>query len=1315
MQPSVQPTSYPTGLPSTQPTVKPSMQPSRQPSMQPSRQPSSQPSRQPTSQPSGIYGYYESLMLLYLSDLIGYFTPYSGQPSMVPSTVPSSIPTSVPTQVPVSSYPTYEGESKWPTAIPTSAPSLNLDTFPSEDLYIKFENLKSEVDKNTSNLNFANFFFKSENIDGVCEEWQEFRESGLNLPISNIIYPSISMYMGYFDLKNANFNYNGRYLTATCSDRIINNAIINSFTKGKNLDIICNDNLWRVFTCKDMSVICINCEKGCTSCPGSSFLLSPCKTLCRSQLASYSIMSVVAARGAVFPNIAPLKVFSTPEKFNVQIAFNLTGIVYCAAFLSPYMMVSASAIKQSGHTLSILKHSVNNTNQLYNITIDGLEPSTLYDIFCYSEFLSGEGMDAAAIFSTKVTMSTSCCSYVKLTTPIKFLPVYGPTSISTLPLLQFKLYGRPRSDAIIQMSSYSCPNSNNGQGTVNPSFAPLQFLFDEYSVYRQGTFRIKATTIGCYVIKVYSVDGSYQPSLTTINVIGSQDIPPIEPPSLEAAVFSNDGSRFYIYFDQMTNQAGFTSTFMFACSTLFRFHGVSTSNCFWATANTVTVLSNDIIDLNSSIELLGGKVKSACPSHLTESICDEKFLPANSSVVYLSSPQDQPVVPVPAISLPSTISYCAELMIDPTSSYGRGNRPWLQVLWSVIGYSELNCEVHVEQCTRIASNVRELNKLLLSFNDTSSIYRIPSKFNIPSSFYEFSLILVNFLGYSSAISSKVYISKSSVTPVVTISGPPVISLYRWRSVSLIADVIIPGCAAPLKRPLQFMWKVYHGIDYLPEIVSISNNPRVFELPAYTLDAATAYTVQVIVNAGYEGNDNTTVTATSQATKTLNIGVSGVIAAFTTENEIITSSKRSVFLDASPSHDVDYPTDFASLTFQWSCMEVSPNFGAACSRFIYVSKAFRNLTIAPNVLIATQSGVTERIVNISIVVINSRGANAAVWILLTAIKSDLPVLQIEQNSVKYNPAAKIIINGTVIAVDPALSSWRAASLNDTFFTSSLLSPSIVPVSSGINLHQLVVKPNSLLPGMKYTFVLLSTYISFNSTYVSSSSITVVTNSPPSGGIFQVNPKRGIALNTSFFLITSSWVDDIDDFPLSFTMTYYVLTVSNQVIVKSYSPVPYVRTLLAQGIKEQDYEIYAAVTAIDNYGGNAVITESVIVEPMQVSIKDFADTLGSLSSYADKLGNPELKFLVISAVSVATSYADCSSAPRCSMVILFTTFISFHLEYLTLNLFYIPCSSVAKSALRQQTHAGNAYQGWLGPLGPLIQIVTPLKIFKEVIQI
>jgi hypothetical protein len=63
------------------------------------------------------------------------------------------------------------------------------------------------------------------------------------------------------------------------------------------------------------------------------------------------------------------------------------------------------------------------------------------------------------------------------------------------------------------------------------------------------------------------------------------------------------------------------------------------------------------------------------------------------------------------------------------------------------------------------------------------------------------------------------VSEIAAVPTLSIIGPNVLRIYRWQSLSLFASTSLPTCAGSLGNYLDYIWKVYDGIQYIDAITS----------------------------------------------------------------------------------------------------------------------------------------------------------------------------------------------------------------------------------------------------------------------------------------------------------------------------------------------------------------------------------------------------------------------------------------------------------------------------------------------------------------
>ena len=100
----------------------------------------------------------------------------------------------------------------------------------------------------------------------------------------------------------------------------------------------------------------------------------------------------------------------------------------------------------------------------------------------------------------------------------------------------------------------------------------------------------------------------------------------------------------------------------------------------------------------------------------------------------------------------------------------------------------------------------------------------------------------------------------------------------------------------------------------------------------------------------------------------------------------------------------------------------------------------------------------------------------------------------------------------------------------------------------------ILPNSLTVGRSYTFKLEASYDStFGSEYIGVGEFSTVINEPPTGGQLRVSPTVGETLSVDFVVKTYDWIDSIEDYPLVYFMSSYLLSPDEYTLLKAYSEV------------------------------------------------------------------------------------------------------------------------------------------------------------------
>jgi hypothetical protein len=155
----------------------------------------------------------------------------------------------------------------------------------------------------------------------------------------------------------------------------------------------CNGFSWRVFTCQQKRVFCVNCRLSCVpseACPGTALTLSPCLTpsLCQTHAAAAAMVSFRYSLIKYYPVlVSPITLVAT-EKTTLSLSFNISayknvgGSVTCAA-------IQATSTPQTLADIS-LAHGA--TNQIVNLDgaltymrLGELDPDTAYTVYCTSQ------------------------------------------------------------------------------------------------------------------------------------------------------------------------------------------------------------------------------------------------------------------------------------------------------------------------------------------------------------------------------------------------------------------------------------------------------------------------------------------------------------------------------------------------------------------------------------------------------------------------------------------------------------------------------------------------------------------------------------------------------------------------------------------------------------------------------------------------------------------------------------------------------------------------------------------------------------------
>lgn len=568
------------------------------------------------------------------------------------------------------------------------------------------------------------------------------------------------------------------------------------------------------------------------------------------------------------------------------------------------------------------------------------------------------------------------------------------------------------------------------------------------------------------------------------------DIAPGDPPRMVSAIFASHLGSADVTFDVNTDRGGGALTGQFPCIALLdtatvTLAGGSNSNCYWNADNTFTLV------FGSAHSLLPGSPISIRPGVVRAKLQNTEYA---RGFVPLQVPQDM-VLPTPIISGPSRISSCDTLLLDASSTYASGGRD-LEFSWGVfIG----------------PPNRDDVLRFLQSLPSTQGTLELPDNTLLPGEIYTFTLSVMDFVGQRQTANFLVSTTQDTI-PMLYLVGPEFQQIRRAVSHRLKARASVSDCGFEFE--VKFTWTQVGGTPIgswpYPNTATSSCVP----FPAQFFEAGVEYAFSV--------SAATTVAASTDQVSFFVIPTD-LVAVITGGDRSVPAS-QSVTLDASGTFDPD--SSAAPFFFTWSCAP-APCFDDTAGLLSQDTP----ILIIPGGTFGVGSTKT-----FTVVVTKDpgpRSSTASVIITFVADGTSLVSLtMIGEPTPKVNPDERLVLEG--IVESSASSVMTATSTCSPQYLWSMVSGDVnlgdlSTRSTSLRSPFLVLKSNALTPGQEYVLQLSGSCLPEAQ---STARIKLVVNRPPLGGSFSITPRRGFALQTSYKLRASKWVDDPSDLPLMY---------------------------------------------------------------------------------------------------------------------------------------------------------------------------------------
>ena len=302
-------------------------------------------------------------------------------------------------------------------------------------------------------------------------------------------------------------------------------------------------------------------------------------------------------------------------------------------------------------------------------------------------------------------------------------------------------------------------------------------------------------------------------------------------------------------------------------------------------------------------------------------------------------------------------------------------------------------------------------------------WEVPSELLASGAIYTFTLRLLNFFGFENTASFAVRVANGALPDVVITAGSEAAALVTHASavLSLFASAAVAVCPgrSASSPSLDYIWSLRSAgsVHHQMVFVSQSVDPRVFKLPAFSLNASQSYIVGVTVVDVSSGLNNSALLPVDVGRSPLRAVIDGGDRVVGLESS--DGAPPLLSLDASASVDVERGTG-QGLVYTWSCNVLDGSKGGTCGG---------NLTSVDGVVTQNLNDYGAGTFGFTVFVTekgggDGRNASASVTIA-TEIDAVPPVAvrTLDPTLIKVNPSERLILVGTIgpvaLAVD---TSW-----------------------------------------------------------------------------------------------------------------------------------------------------------------------------------------------------------------------------------------------------------------------------------------------------
>lgn len=421
-------------------------------------------------------------------------------------------------------------------------------------------------------------------------------------------------------------------------------------------------------------------------------------------------------------------------------------------------------------------------------------------MFCYAQDVFGGGTDLSNVKSTQMVVNTLCCrsiSYINFpTSVIGDNKVYSPKDTLKF-LFSYKLSSTPDNSLTVTPSFVKVGYGNSDyESTV--LVKPLSVTFSNNSLDASsliGSFVLSTEDSGLFEVRMIltgSDKNIYTSSTKLLQILDVND-PPL-PPILTTVKFLDNGAGLFVTFDSSTDRGKTVLTSSFwTCSAILIFNDDQGSTCSWISDTTVKVIfgRDAVTKVGDKITWKQNRIKALC----NKNICNG-YVYSNQNITLSIQLPDNPISPVINSKIPSIVSACEDVIVDVSSSYGNGGRPWKSISMSLSATYNF-VVIDSEDITLINDLFKDIVTIAQPF--VIPVLNLNSSWNFMVTF-----TLVNFLDATTTASKSFVRSSQGDIPSVKFSGSSDITITTSSTLMLLSQGKASPCVGNSKK-LTFSW------------------------------------------------------------------------------------------------------------------------------------------------------------------------------------------------------------------------------------------------------------------------------------------------------------------------------------------------------------------------------------------------------------------------------------------------------------------------------------------------------------------------------